>query len=106
MSLLIWEHGAILSIYLNALSVILICILCFRRNEDVANIDSSMSANEKSKTSKNEDKNEYGRKLTLWSTSFSTLTVTSTSFLTGTTVTVTARCTIPGFLAAQSCITA
>ncbi|XP_069954556.1 uncharacterized protein [Cherax quadricarinatus] len=40
-----------------------------------------------------------GRKLTIWSTYASTLTVTSTSYITGTTVTISALCTAPGITA-------
>ncbi|XP_042214660.1 uncharacterized protein LOC121861159 [Homarus americanus] len=40
-----------------------------------------------------------GRKFTIWSTNFSTLTVTSTSYLAGTTVTASALCSAPGVTA-------
>ncbi|XP_045623698.2 uncharacterized protein [Procambarus clarkii] len=45
---------------------------------------------------KREVVNRDGKKLTIWSTYLSTLTLTSTSYLTGTTVTVTAMCAAPG----------
>ena len=38
-----------------------------------------------------------GKKVTFWTTSYSTLTVTSTSFITGTTVTVSILCSLPNF---------
>ncbi|XP_071525302.1 uncharacterized protein [Panulirus ornatus] len=40
-----------------------------------------------------------GKKLTIWSTNFTTLTITSTSYLAGTTVTASALCTAPGLTA-------
>lgn len=42
-----------------------------------------------------------GRRLTIWTTNFTTLTLTTTSYLAGTTVTATAYCLTP--LLAQSC---
>ena len=36
------------------------------------------------------------RALTIWTTSFTTITVTSTSYLSGTTVTLSLLCTLPG----------
>ncbi|XP_050695828.1 uncharacterized protein LOC126985252 [Eriocheir sinensis] len=37
-----------------------------------------------------------GKKLTIWSTSLTTLTITSTSYIPGTTITASAFCTAPG----------
>ncbi|KAK7026646.1 hypothetical protein SK128_015458, partial [Halocaridina rubra] len=47
------------------------------------------------------DDDRQGRKLTIWSTAFTTYTVTTTSVLTGTTATATLMCTAPGANAAQ-----
>ncbi|KAK7026644.1 hypothetical protein SK128_015456 [Halocaridina rubra] len=48
-----------------------------------------------------DDTDRSGRKLTIWSIAFTTLTVTSTSIFAGTTVTASILCALAGF--AQSC---
>ena len=40
-----------------------------------------------------------GRALTIWTTSFSTLTVTTTAYVSGTTVTISALCSVPSMAA-------
>ena len=48
-----------------------------------------------------EEAPRMAKKLTVWSTGFTTVTITTTSYLTGTTVTVSALCTVTGM--SQSC---
>lgn len=48
-----------------------------------------------------ESSQRTGKKLTVWSTNFTTVTKTTTSYYEGTTVTVSALCTIAGM--GQSC---
>ncbi|XP_064086750.1 uncharacterized protein LOC135201622 [Macrobrachium nipponense] len=48
---------------------------------------------------KNPDSHRQAKKLTIWSTAFSTITITSTSVLAGTTVSASALCAAPGLTA-------
>ncbi|XP_066979533.1 uncharacterized protein [Macrobrachium rosenbergii] len=48
---------------------------------------------------KSEDSLRQAKKLTIWSTAFSTITITSTSVLAGTTVSASALCAAPGLTA-------
>lgn len=61
-------------------------------------LEGSQNEEEVAQSKKTED-NRLGKRFTIWSSNFTTLTVTSTSFVAGTTVTASALCTAPGVTA-------
>ncbi|KAL7646141.1 UNVERIFIED_CONTAM: hypothetical protein RMT77_003042 [Armadillidium vulgare] len=65
--------------------------------------DLEASLSNKAAVEDQDTREKSGRKLTFWSTDYSTLTVTTKSFIQGTTVTVTAKCTINGVLSENTC---
>ncbi|XP_018016338.1 uncharacterized protein LOC108673071 [Hyalella azteca] len=73
-----------------------------RELEENLRLDSSVALPGESSASFVDNNNgveRSGRKLTVWTTGFTTVTITTTSYYAGTTVSISALCTIPGMSA-------
>ena len=81
-------------------------MLCFKlRSSAVDSLTGTLASEAELGNGQKEFQNKDQKALTLWSTSYSTVSVTTTSYLTGTTITATLMCSAPNSTQA-TCVTA